>query len=239
MLPLLLLATVLCASPARAAPLRLVTEEVPPSVMKQGERITGYSADKVRTLMERTHTPYTMTMYAWSRSFSLAQTQADTCVFPMARLPEREALFKWVGPLHASDWMLVGRARDRHVLRSLDDARGLRIGSYVGDYRARTLQEHGLQVEFVADDALNIKKLLMGRIDLWVASRRHAEIEIERRGLKGQLVPLLTFRRTDVYLACNRALPDAEIARLNAGWHAMLTDGTVAVIEARYTQSRE
>lgn len=219
-----------------AAPLHLVTEEVAPSVMKRDGKISGYSTDKVRAILERSAIAYRMDLYPWSRTYSLVQSQAQTCAFPMTRLPEREPLFKWVGPLHVSDWTLYGRASDGHVIKSLEDARGLRIGSFVGDPRVGPLKQAGLLLEYVGNDLLNVKKLQLGRIDLWVGSKRHAEIEIARHGLRGQIVPVYTFRQSAVYLACHPSVADAEIARMNSALHSLREDGSIAAIEARYMQ---
>jgi hypothetical protein len=54
------------------------------------------------------------------------------CIFSTARTPERDALFKWVGPTDEAEWVLLGRADHSFQLRSLEDARPLRIGTYNG-----------------------------------------------------------------------------------------------------------
>jgi len=42
------------------------------------------------------------------------------------------------------------------------------------------------------------------------------------------------FNRVQVYLACNLAMPDALVERLNAALADMRRDGTVAKVEHKY-----
>jgi len=57
---------------------------------------------------------------------------------------------------------------------------------------------------------------------------------IAANGWNGQIVPVLTFRRTELYLACNTALPDALVAKMNATLRAMNKAGASAAIERKY-----
>ena len=219
-------------------PLLLVTEHTPPDIMREGDSVRGISGDKVRIMLERADIPHRFQVLAWRRAYMLAQKDPDTCVFSTARIPEREALFKWVGPLREADWTLYGLASTRRQLKSLEDARGLRIGGYNGDVRATYLQARGFTVDTAQDDLTNPRKLLAGHIDLWAAGSEVARLAIEQNGWSGKIVPLLVFHSTKLYLACNRSVPDQRIAAMNAALTDMQRDGTVAAIERRYANWR-
>ncbi|UUZ51014.1 transporter substrate-binding domain-containing protein [Massilia sp. B-10] len=152
---------------------------------------------------------------ALERALTLAHTQHHTCVFMTTRTPERETWFHWIGPISQADWVLFGRA-DRHFeIRTLDDARGLRIGAYNGDVRGEFLKARGLNVEFAQNDDSNPKKLMLDRIDLWVNSTRSSRAVLARTGLTGKVVPVHTYQLVKLYLACNAAMPVVDIARMN------------------------
>jgi polar amino acid transport system substrate-binding protein len=119
-------------------------------------------------------------------------------------------------------------------LKTLDDARAYRIGTYNGDARDQFLRERGFRVDPAPGDMINLRKLLLGRIDLWAASWRRGTTILEQNGWDKQIFPALTFNRIQVYLACNRAVPDALIARMNAAAEAMSRDGAMRRIERRY-----
>jgi polar amino acid transport system substrate-binding protein len=227
----------MAAAAAPPAHLFIATENSPPSVMLENGRIVGATTDKVREIMKRAGVDYEIGILPFKRALLLAQTRADACVYSLTRLPERETQFKWVGPTHESDWTLFGRAGREYRVARLEDARDYRIGAYFGDVRGEALGAQGYQVDSVRDRLSNPRKLLVGRIDLWVSSRQMARKLIAENGWGGQIVPVLTFKRTELYLACNPAVPDALVAQMNAALHAMNTTGVTAAIERKYSDS--
>lgn len=224
------------AMAAQPAPrLTILTEALPPdSMLASGGKVVGIGSDRVREVMVRSGVAFTIALQPWKRAYTAALERPGTCVFSTTRLPEREKLFKWVGPTDSGEWVLLGRA-DRHFnLKQLDDARHLRIGTYNGDARDTFLRARGFQVDPAQDDMTNPPKLLLGRIDLWAASLRRGSVILAQNGWAGRIVPVLVFKKVDVYLACNRAVPDALVARMNAALEAMRRDGTMRRIERDY-----
>lgn len=219
---------------AAALELHLTTEHSPPASMLVEGRVGGRETDKLREMLERSDIPHSFDLLPWKRAYTLAQHAPHTCVYSTARTPEREALFKWVGPTDVSEWVLMGRADARLRLRSLDDARGLRIGTYNGDAREEYLQTRGLRVEPVANDTLNPQKLLLKRIDLWAVGLRTGSQLLAQQKLTGKIVPLLVFHRVKVYLACNPSVPDRLIERMNSSLDEMRQDGSFQRLDRKY-----
>ncbi len=220
----------------RGAPLLITTEHAPPSSMKEGDEIVGRETDKIRDMLARAAIPYKIDLLPWKRAYTLAQQQANTCVYSTSRTPEREQQFKWVGPTDEAEWIFMGRADHTFQLRTLEDARTLRIGTYHGDARDEFLRARGFNVEPVLSDASNPKKLLLNRIDLWAVGMRAGSHTLAPLTHSGEIVPLLTFHRVKVYLACNRAVDDALIERMNAALDTMRRDGTFARLERKYAE---
>jgi polar amino acid transport system substrate-binding protein len=240
MTPKLILAASVLALPlaAQAGSLQLFTEYTPPDIMRDGQRIIGISPDKVKEIMSRAGISYTVEIMAWKRAYELALRMPDACVFSTSRTPEREALFKWIGPLREVDWTLYGLANAPFQLTALDDARKLRIGGYSGDVRVQYLQDRGFTVDVAPDNFSNPRKLLGGRIDLWVTSHQLANGLLEQEGLAGKIVPVLTFHTSRAYLACNKAVPDAMVAAMSAAMADIVKDGTSAAIDRKYANWR-
>lgn len=227
--------TCAAAQPGGAAPRLYITTEVSaPTSMLQDGKVIGSATDKVREVMARLGLAYTIELQPWRRAYTAALQRPDACVYSTTRTPEREKLFKWVGPTDEGDWVLLGRADRPLQLRTLEDARKLRIGTSNGDARDEYLRSRGFLVEPVNNDMTNPTKLLMGRIDLWAAGMRPGSPLLEQNGLAGKIVPMLVFNRVKLYLACNPAVPDALVAQMNAALEAMVKDGTVRRIEHRY-----
>ena len=218
----------------RVPSLYLTTEVSPPFTMREGGRVIGIGTDTVRDIMTRAGIAYTIDLLPWKRAYAAALERPDACVYLASRTPEREASFKWVGPIAEADWVLMARADRTFSLRSLDDARGYRIGTYNGDARDQYLRARGFNVESTQDDLANPPKLLMNRIDLWAAGVERGGLTLERLGLKGKVVPVLVFNRIRVYLACHRSVPDSLVARMNDALAAMERDGSRRAIRHKY-----
>lgn len=215
-------------------PLRINTEQTPPSSMLVEGIVLGRETEKIRGLMARTATPYTIDLLPWKRAYTNALLHSDTCTYSTTRTPEREALFKWVGPTDVAEWQLWGRVGKRFNLRNLEDARNFRIGTSNGDARDVYLRSRGFKVEAVSDDMLNFKKLMLDRIDLWAVSVRTGTTGPRVGMWQEKVVPRLVFHRAHVYLACNTAVPTELIDRLNATLDEMRRDGTFERIERKY-----
>jgi polar amino acid transport system substrate-binding protein len=233
-----LLAVLLSATGAACAEvpfaLHLTTEPSAPYSMLEGDRVTGISTDMVRGILERSGVAYTIDVLPWKRAYTQALERSDGCVYSTTRTPEREPLFKWIGPIGEADWVLMARADRKLNLQTLDDARPYRIGTYNGDARDVYLRERGFHVDPAPNDRTNPRKLMLGRIDLWAASTRRSDALLGRMGYAGKIVPVLVFNRIQVYLACNRAVPDELVMRMNGAVEAMERDGSARAIQRRY-----
>ncbi len=230
--------TAVLAAPCAAAPPRarlyILTEVGAPATMVENGKVVGVAAEKVQTLLSRAGIDYDLDLLPWKRAFLLAQTRNNTCIYSLSRVPEREQLFKWVGPIHISDWTLFGRSGRDYQIATIDDARKYRIGAYFGDIRGETLSAQGFTVDTVHERMANPRKLLLDRIDLWVSSTQNGGPIVADNGWTGKIVPILTFRETGLYLACNLDVPDYLVTKMSAALQAMNSDGVAAAIDRKY-----
>ncbi|AJO76072.1 ABC transporter substrate-binding protein [Pseudomonas sp. MRSN 12121] len=239
-------ASVFLAAGARAAEtsgpsLVLLTENFPPYNMArngknfaQGENIDGIAVDIVREMFKRAGINYSLTLrFPWERIYKLALEQPGYGVFVMARLPDREKLFKWVGPIGPDDWIMLAREDSKIALQSLEQARKYRIGAYKGDAIAETLAKQGLNPLVVLKDQDNARKLVEGHIDLWATGDPAGRYLAKQAGVSG-LKTVLRFHSTQLYLALNKEVPDETVARLQAALDQLRQEGLVEEIMGRY-----
>lgn len=219
----------LSGHPAAADNLTLLTEEYPPYNMSGKDGAVGLSTEIVRELMKATGTEYSIAVYPWARAIALARTQVNTCVFSMSRTPEREPLYKWVGPLVANEWTLFAK-RPASRPESIEATMHTRIGSYQGDAIVTWLQTRGHTVEIAPNDDVNPRKLMLDRIDFWATGRLIGQFRLRQQGLDQAIEPVLTFNRTEMYLACQRGMPDESIARMNRELEGLIKRGVVRKI---------
>ncbi|NUT75081.1 ABC transporter substrate-binding protein [Pseudomonas sp. C1C7] len=219
----------------------LLTENFPPYNMAkngknfaQDENINGIATDIVREIFKRADISYSLTLrFPWERIYKLTLEKPGYGVFVMARLPDREKLFKWVGPIGPDDWIMLAKADSKITLESLDDARKYKIGAYKGDAIAETLTKQGLKPVVVLRDQDNAKKLVNGQIDLWATGDPAGRYLARQDGVTG-LKTVLRFNSAELYLALNKDVPDEVVSRLQAALDQLRKEGGVDDIMARY-----
>ncbi|BCX65689.1 MULTISPECIES: substrate-binding periplasmic protein [Pseudomonas] len=219
----------------------LLTENFPPYNMAkngknfaQDENINGIATDIVREIFKRADISYSLTLrFPWERIYKLTLEKPGYGVFVMARLPDREKLFKWVGPIGPDDWIMLAKADSKITLETLNDARKYKIGAYKGDAIAETLTKQGLNPVVVLRDQDNAKKLVNGQIDLWATGDPAGRYLARQEGVNG-LKTVLRFNSAELYLALNKDVPDETVAKLQAALDQMRKEGRVDEIMAQY-----
>jgi polar amino acid transport system substrate-binding protein len=219
----------------------LLTENFPPYNMASNgknfareDNLHGIAVDILREMFKRAGIDYSMTLrFPWDRIYKLALEKPGYGVFVTARLPEREVLFKWVGPIGPDDWVLLGRRDSTITLASLKDAGRYSVGAYKGDAIAEHLQQQGLQPVTALRDQLNAKKLMDGQIDLWATGDPAGRYLAKQAGVSG-LKTILRFDSAELYLALNKGVPDEVVQKLQAELERMRAEGLVDDIRNSY-----
>ena len=235
-LPLMVLAAgVVCLGgvAVRANDLTIATEDYPPFNFPMGRSVGGLSTDILRKALDRAQIAATITLYPWLRAYGSAQDDANACVYSTTRTELRENLFKWVGPISHNNWVLFARADNPAVVTSLDDVRGAVIGGYQGDATALYLRGKGLTVDTAPSDRLNPRKLLNGRIDYWATGQWSGGVIAVEEGARGLKVALV-IKDVPLYLACNKAVSDSLIDRLNRAVQSLRDEGVIARLDQDY-----
>ena len=219
----------------------LLTENFPPYNMAtdgknfaQEANIKGIAVEVVRETFKRAGIGYSMTLrFPWDRIYKLAMENPGYGVFVTARLPEREKLFKWVGPIGPDDWILLARADSPIQLSTLEAARSYRIGAYKGDAIAVELARQGMKPITVLSDKDNARKLVDGQLDLWATGDPAGRYLARQEGITG-LKTVLRFNSAELFLALNKDTPDAVVTRLQDALDQLRKEGVVDSIFAKY-----
>ena len=226
-----LAASVLLFLSAPVSALTFLTEENPPlNYMKNG-RLVGLSAAVVSEMTRRSELAADVKLVAWSDAFQRAQTDPSACVFSTARLPARNSMFQWVGPISRGYWSAFALDGFADYVPKVDDLKKYRIG-VVGDARARYLRQRGFaNLVEVERDTENPPKLTLdpkkeGGIDLWITQGFMAA-EIARKVGVGSVKEVFAgIMSQEYWLACNLQMPKGTIRSLSEALDGMRKDGT-------------
>ncbi|GAC1033166.1 transporter substrate-binding domain-containing protein [Pseudomonas sp. No.21] len=84
---------------ARAERYQVVTEEWAPYNYLENGQLTGMATEVVRAIMARTGDGFEIAVMPSMRAAHMLQTRPGTIMYSMFRTPDREPLYKWVGPI--------------------------------------------------------------------------------------------------------------------------------------------
>ncbi|MCV2370087.1 substrate-binding periplasmic protein [Roseateles oligotrophus] len=152
------------------------TENLPPlnftATGSSGEA-AGFGVELLRLMAREAGLSLDIQVQPWIRAMRSAGEANNTVLFSLARLPEREPQFQWVGPI-SERRIVIYRLSKRSDIRftGLEQLQGLRLGVVRESASAKHLLALGLKpevdLEWGSDDASNLRKLLAGRMDLLV-----------------------------------------------------------------------
>jgi polar amino acid transport system substrate-binding protein len=219
----------------------LLTENFPPFNMAADGKnyaadsnISGINADIVREMFKRAGITYSLTLrFPWERIYKQVLEQPDQGLFSTTYTPEREPLFKWVGPLASTGWVLLAPPGSPLRLSSLQQAQQYRVGAYKNDAVSQHLEANGFKPINSLRDQENIGKLLKGQIDLWATTDPVGPYLAKQEGVSG-LPTVLRFNDAQLFLAFNKQTPDEVVARLQSALDEMRSDGAIDAIMRSY-----
>lgn len=223
---------VLLATSALADPLKLVTEDYPPYSFRDGAILKGLSIDQVNLLMKDAGLDHTVEIMPWARALALAENRPDHCVFTTTHNAERDPHFKWVEPLLSGRTLLIRKAGASVNPQTLDEAKQFLVGTTRDDFTADLLKAKEFKrIDLATDFNLTLKKLMLGRVELMPIAEDYY-VKLRREGTEIEKVLVLSEQIYSV--ACNKAVPDEQIARMQKSLDKLIADGTQSALFKKY-----
>lgn len=236
---LLLLTSLFCLSsqPLAAEQLTILTENLPPLNYLDNGTLVGSSVEIVQEIQKRIGSPEPIQVYPWARAYKMALEEENVILFGMTYTQDRSELFKWVGPLATKRDILLARKDAPASITSLEDAKKVeRIGTLRDDVRGKMLEKLGFtNLEPVSDEQKNAQKLALGRIDLWAYKKPGFRTVCELAEVDPNLfVEVAHLKKSELKIAFSKKTSDEIVARWQAAFDEMVTDGTVQKIKDKW-----
>jgi polar amino acid transport system substrate-binding protein len=209
--------------------LQIYTENSPPGNYIREEEVTGFAVAVVREIQTRTGYKGDIQVVPWARGYNATLTNPNVALFSTTRLPQREKLFKWVGPLYRQTWGFYAKKGANIHIDSLEDAKALaRIGTYHKDAKEQFLTKQGFTNLVSTNTNLsNIKRLIQGSIDLWVSSDFNMPYLARQAGVSPDQMELAyAIRVVDNYIAFSIQTSDAIVQTWQRALDGIKQDGT-------------
>lgn len=228
--------------PSLATPLVIYTEELPPLNYLQDGKLTGLSVEVVKEIQKRIGDSTPIQLVPWARGYEAALEQTNTVLFSTTRTEEREKLFKWVGPLTQWSYVFYKKRGSPITLKTLKDARQVgTIATYQDDAREQFLQQKGFtNLESSPKLISCVRKLMGGRVDLWLDSNLTAHRVIKNAGYNpADLEPVLMVKTNQLYIAFSRSTADMVVQQWQSTLNKMVQDGSYQKIYHRWLPTRK
>lgn len=175
----------------------------------------------------------------WARSYHIAETTPDSLIFSIARTPDREDKFTWIGKLLPMPVYLYKHAQRKDVIADVQTAN--RVWSVAGvNNGAPTNCVEGLGYKVVHKSAnydIQFKMLLKGRVDLMVFDSISFAQEVQQNGYTNkQFEPFLYLPECsyDLYLALNKHSSAHIVKAVQSAWQSITAQGTVAQFQQAF-----
>lgn len=217
---------------ASAQAVRAVTE-ASPYVAMQDNKVAGPATEVLeKTLAAAGIQDYKVNIYPWARAYDMALTEPNVLIYLMARTPEREKQFHWVGEfLQVRYFLYKLKERADIAAQSLDAARNYVIGVMRDDTRHQYLTKQGFSRLVVSSQVTeNFAQLLNRKVDMVPLSENGAANQCRLANLDcaslEKVLPLDELN-TGLYMAYSLGTPPELVARTQAAFEQLRGSGTV------------
>jgi polar amino acid transport system substrate-binding protein len=222
-----------------AQSLRIVTEEFAPYNFQVDSEARGLSSEIVKAVLKQANLQASIEFYPWARAYEIANTEKNTLIYSIARIPEREAAFHWVGAIAPYKTSLYKLKANKFIqVDSINQAKKYQIGVSLNDVTVAYLQRHEFDsLKTVSSDVLNIRLLANNRIDLIAYDEASFAHTLQKEGLDASLFER-AFRLDELsnqlYMAFSLGSDAALVIAFKEGLAAIKMNGIYDKIQLKY-----
>lgn len=208
-----------------------VTETWHPHTYIEKGKITGQATRIVEATLQEAGFNYSLSINPWARSYKLAQTNQNTLIFSIARTPQRENMFKWVGKVARRENRYLIRLNHRSDIQvtHLEDAKKYKIG----------VVRHSMDDDFLINHNFDnltrnnqhvriLKQLFSGRIDLAIAGENDLKPALNLLNKEeSDIHKVLLLHSSNAYMAFSLTTPDAIVREVRSAYEKLIKQGKI------------
>ncbi|MFZ6818349.1 substrate-binding periplasmic protein [Undibacterium sp. Ji22W] len=201
------------------------------------QQIKGLVFDIANALTSRIGYTLKAEAQPWTRALQTAKDNPSILVFSVARNPDREEFYYWIGPITNSEvWLFKLKRRNDIQLKSIDDIRTYTIGDIASSSTVTLLTQYGAKIDTAPSNVSNCRKFKNGRVDLIPSDPNGIKMFLQTCDLRIDEIEktLHLPRDTSLYIALGKTTPKALVDQLNAEFQTMSKDGTLAQIHRQW-----
>jgi polar amino acid transport system substrate-binding protein len=227
------------AHSAQLPPLRYVTEESPPDNFTENGVLKGISVEllhEIWKVMGVSKQP--IEVLPWTQAYRKTLETPNTVLFTIVRNAEREALFKWAGPITIDKAVLIAERKTGVRLTSPRQLNNYKIGTVVDDINETVLVNLGVplaNLDRAASSTQNFEKFKHGRFDLLPFTENGIHTALKLNGMNPDNYRVVfTLSENRLYYAFHKSTPDAVVQKYQQALDTLRKNGTLKKIQKKY-----
>jgi polar amino acid transport system substrate-binding protein len=195
--------------------------------MAPGGKQPGALRELVDALCRRLDMAPDVDFMPWRRALYLATSMQHTAIFPLTRLAEREAGFRWLAPLYEEQYIFMAQLGSSFDVERPQAMTGKRIALLRGAAQSAILHELGFRhlVEASSIDEIH-RFLLAGMADAVFGERNIIHSSLRMRDAEKDFRLGAPVRSTSAWLAGSLDIGEDEARRYRTAMAELLADGT-------------
>ena len=237
-----LLFIVLFCGAAMSAKINILTEHLAPFQIVEGNTISGLSTEIVEATLKEAKLTYSIEAYPWSLSYNSALQKKNTCIYSLARIPQRQDLFQWIGHITTSTISLYALKNKTFKIDNLAQAKDYKIAVIKDDVTHHFLLSKGfvenknLYVMNNYDSLLKLLEIPSRQIDFVVINDDliNNRVKNTAKASKYQAVFLLKELTLVFYFACSLTTDNSLVISMTQAMAKLEKQGAYAVIKQRW-----
>ena len=201
-----------------AMDLTYLTEQYPPYNFQEDGRLQGISVDLLEKMWERIGVNLnrsTVKLLPWTEGYEKTLKENNTVLFTAFRLPEREKLFKWVGPVASGRDVLLAKNDKNFSITAPGDLKQYKIAAIKDDVATQRLLNYGVEKDDLIIETSSkpiIEMLENGTIDAWAYNELAGLWLIQQSGANASDYKVAyVLAQGDGYYAFNKGTPDSLV----------------------------
>lgn len=203
---------------------RYIAEEFPPFVYLEDGRPTGLGVELLIEIRNETGleiTPKAIDILPLHEGLNLTADTPGTIFFSIARSPEREEKYAWIGPFASYDIVLFSLRSRNITIASPEDLAQYTIGAVTSDIAISEIKRQNIpEVKILTRDEPEdlIVDLNEGVIDVFATGDMAGEYFIRKEGFRPELYTIVYHLNTiPLYFVLSRETPNNMINQFQEG----------------------
>jgi len=237
-IPFILFSILICLQTLNAKEYEVFTEEFAPFGYTKDGKITGLSVEIVNEILKKLSYKSKIKIRPWARAYRRTLSGPNIILFSMARNKEREASFKWVGPL-VSDRVYFYKKRDSAVVvKSMMDAKKVSRILLTREFpEYNYLKKLGFNnLNETVTPVQNFKMLMRNRGELVPMGELAVSEVLKEAGIDSRKIQRTNIKLFEVnlYIAFSKDISDEEIYKWQEALDHVKSSGLYEKILKKY-----